>query len=121
MFNTTLRWAIFCLAIGSWLLLKADGADVKELRAYGPGGPLDPIAECARAFSNQEGVHVTVTGGPEEEWIGRAQKVADVFFGGADYMLTELTLKYPDLIDTLTRTELYSRDAVILVRKGNPK
>jgi accessory colonization factor AcfC len=29
----------------------------------------------------------------------QARKDADVLFGGADYMLTELTLKYPDLID----------------------
>jgi hypothetical protein len=75
MFNT-LRSGIFRLAIGCCLLVKADGADVKEMRAYGPGGPLDPITECAQAFSNQEGVHVTVTGGPEEEWIGQARKDA---------------------------------------------
>jgi accessory colonization factor AcfC len=121
MFNATLRCGIFCLAIGCSLLVKAQGADATELRAYGPGGPLEPIRECARAFWNQEGVHVTVTGGPEEQWIAQARKDADVIFGGADYMLTELTLKYPDLINPLTRTELYTRDAVILVRKGNPK
>jgi accessory colonization factor AcfC len=121
MFNATLRFGIFCLAIGCSLLVKAQGADVSELRAYGPGGPLEPIRECARAFSNQEGVQVTVTGGPEEQWIAQARKDADVVFGGADYMLTQLTLKYPDLINPLTRTELYTRGAVILVRKGNPK
>jgi Bacterial extracellular solute-binding protein len=103
------------------LLVKAQGADVSELRAYGPGGPLEPIRECARAFSNQEGVQVTVTGEPEEQWIAQARKDADVVFGGADYTLTQLTLKYPDLVNPLTRTELYTRGAVILVRKGNPK
>jgi accessory colonization factor AcfC len=121
LFNATLRFGIFCLAIGCSLLVKAQGADVSELRAYGPGGPLEPIRECARAFSNQEGVQVTVTGEPEEQWIAQARKDADVVFGGADYMLTQLTLKYPDLINPLTRTELYTRGAVILVRKGNPK
>jgi accessory colonization factor AcfC len=48
------------------MLVKADEAQVKDLRVYGPGGPLDPMMECARAFSNQEGIHVTVIGGPEE-------------------------------------------------------
>jgi SAM-dependent methyltransferase len=90
MFNATLRFGIFCLAIGCSLLVKAQGADVSELRAYGPGGPLEPIRECARAFSNQEGVQVTVTGGPEEQWIAQARKDADVVFGGADYMLTRV-------------------------------
>jgi accessory colonization factor AcfC len=94
---------------------------VKELRAYGPGGPLDPITECGRIFSNREGIHVTVIGAPEEQWITQAQKDADVVFGGADYMLTELTLKFPDFINESTRTKLYSRDAVILVRSGNHK
>ena len=113
--------SMFWLAIGFSALVKSEGADVKELRAYGPGGPLDPITECGRIFSNQEGIHVSVIGAPEEQWITQAQKDADVVFGGADYMLTELTLKFPDFIDKSTRTELYSRDAVILVRRGNPK
>jgi len=113
--------SMFWLAIGFSALVKSEGADVKELRAYGPGGPLDPITECGRIFSNQEGIQVSVIGAPEEQWITQAQKDADVVFGGADYMLTELTLKFPDFIDKSTRTELYSRDAVILVRRGNPK
>ena len=113
--------SMFWLAIGFSALVKSEGADVKKLRAYGPGGPLDPITECGRIFSNQEGIQVSVIGAPEEQWITQAQKDADVVFGGADYMLTELTLKFPDFIDKSTRTELYSRDAVILVRRGNPK
>ena len=113
--------SMFWLAIGFSALVKSEGADVKKLRAYGPGGPLDPITECGRIFSNQEGIHVSVIGAPEEQWITQAQKDADVVFGGADYMLTELTLKFPDFIDKSTRTELYSRDAVIFVRRGNPK
>jgi len=113
--------SMFWLAIGFSALVKSEGADVKKLRAYGPGGPLDPITECGGIFSNQEGIHVSVIGAPEEQWITQAQQDADVVFGGADYMLTELTLKFPDFIDKSTRTELYSRDAVILVRRGNPK
>ena len=61
---------MFWLAIGFCLLVKSDGADVKELRAYGPGGPLDPITECGRNFSNQEGIHVTAIGGPESNGMG---------------------------------------------------
>lgn len=91
------------------------------LNVYGPGGPLGPMKECAEKFGRDQGIKVNVIGGPESEWIDRAKRDGDVIFGGAEYMLTQLTLKYPDLVDGKTRAELYARAAGILVRKGNPK
>ena len=44
--------SMFWLAIGFSALVKSEGADVKELRAYGPGGPLDPITECGDQAEN---------------------------------------------------------------------
>lgn len=51
----------------------------------------------------------------------KAQQDGDVVYGGAEYMLSQLALKYPALVDRATREELYVRAAGVLVRKGNPK
>lgn len=91
------------------------------LHIYGPGGPFGPINECAQRFSKQTGIPVKVVAGPAERWINDARQNADLIYGGAEYMLTQLALQYPGLIDATTRTELYNRAAGILVRPGNPK
>jgi accessory colonization factor AcfC len=93
----------------------------KTLNAYGPGGPLGPMKECAEIFSNIQGVRVEVTAGPESKWIAQAKQDADVIFGGAEYMLTDFILRNPGLVDEKTRISLFIRAAGILVRKGNPK
>ena len=103
MFSATFRSGIFRMAIRFSLLVKSDGADVKNLRVYGPAGPLNTITECGRTFSSPEGIHVTVIGGPEEQWITQAQKDTDVVFAGADYMLTQLTLKFRNAVTTNQR------------------
>ncbi|MBG9940880.1 substrate-binding domain-containing protein [Brevibacillus formosus] len=91
------------------------------IRVYGPGGPLEPIKEAAEHFSAKTGMKVEVTAGPENNWIGQAKHDADIIFGGSEYMLQDFIFKYPEMIDTKSRTELYPRAAGILVRKGNPK
>lgn len=91
------------------------------LMVYGPGGPLGPMNELAEKFAKEKGFQVKVVAGPEGKWIDQAKQDADVFFGGAEYMLTDFTLRHPELVDDKTRTELYPRAAGILVRKGNPK
>ena len=96
-------------------------AQEKVLRIYGPGGPLAPMKECAELFSKAEDIQVQVTAGPESKWIDQAKQDADLIFGGAEYMLSQFMLKYPDLVDEKTWTSLYIRPAGILVRKGNPK
>jgi accessory colonization factor AcfC len=91
------------------------------LRAYGPGGPFGPMNECARLFTAQTGIKVTVVAGPEGGWIARAKQDADLIFGGAEYMLSQFILRHPGLVDLATVTSLWVRRAGILVRKGNPK
>lgn len=93
----------------------------RVLHVYGPGGPLAPMQEAAERFGRERGVRVVVTGGPEAQWIERAKQDADLIYGGAEYMLSQFTLKYPDLVDGSTREELYVRPSGVLVRKGNPK
>ncbi|MGZ9586585.1 extracellular solute-binding protein [Paenibacillus marinisediminis] len=91
------------------------------IRVYGPGGPLGPIKEAAEHFSAETGIKVEVTAGPEGKWIDQAKQDADIIFGGSEYNLQDFIFNHPDMIDTKSRTELYSRAAGILVRKGNPK
>jgi accessory colonization factor AcfC len=96
-------------------------AQEKVLQVYGPGGPLGPMQECGGMFAKAHETEVKVTAGPTPKWIESARQNADLIFGGAEYMLTEFILKYPDLVDLTTRTSLYVRPAGILVRPGNPK
>lgn len=96
-------------------------ASTDTLHVYGPGGPFGPFNECAELFSKQTGHPVKVIAGPDPDWIDAARKNADIFFSGAEYMLTQFMSDYPNLVDPATRTELYARRAGILVRPGNPK
>lgn len=93
----------------------------EPLFVYGPGGPLAPMQEAAEKFGRAHGVRVVVTGGPEAQWIEKARKDADVVYGGAEYMLSQLAMKFPELVDRSTREELYVRPSGLLVRKGNPR
>jgi accessory colonization factor AcfC len=118
------KWQLFLfgaiLAAGcGWAGIAA--AQGKVLHVYGPGGPLGPMEECGRLFTQEKGVEVKVTAGPTPKWIEQAKENADLVFGGAEYMLTDFMLKYPGLVDAKSRTSLYIRAAGILVRKGNPK
>ncbi|WP_231459953.1 substrate-binding domain-containing protein [Pedobacter sp. Leaf132] len=91
------------------------------LYVYGPGGPLGPINECAKVFGKQHDIVIKVTAGPDNEWMPDAMKHADLFFGGAEYMLSKFMSDHPNMIVANSRTELYKRAAAILVRPGNPK
>lgn len=97
------------------------GAPSGGLQVYGPGGPLAPMKACAEQFAQKTKIPVNVVGGPEAEWIGSAQRDADLVFGGAEYMLTAFDLRHPRFLDATTRVSLFDRSAGILVRTGNPK
>lgn len=101
--------------------LSSSLAQTQVLRIYGPGGPLAPMQECAELFARRQGVQVKVIAGPESRWLEQAKADADLIFGGAEYMLTQFSQRYPGLIDEQSRTSLYVRPAAILVRPGNPK
>lgn len=112
---------MLCVAAASSGVLAQTGAARQALQVYGPGGPLAPVKECAEIFSKRRGVDVKVVAGPESQWIEQAKTDADIIFGGAEYMLTQFALKYPEIVEAKDRAELYPRAAGILVRKGNPK
>lgn len=101
--------------------VKAAKENGNTLHVYGPGGPLGPIEELAEKFSKETGIHVEVTAGPESKWIEDAKQDADLIYGGSEYMLRNMMLNHPGLIDEQSQTELFPRAAGILVRKGNPK
>lgn len=96
-------------------------AQQQVLRIYGPGGPLEPMKECAAIFARDNGIRAEVVAGPESKWIEQAKKDADVIYGGAEYMLTQFIQRNPGVVDEKTRDSLWVRAAGILVRKGNPK
>jgi accessory colonization factor AcfC len=113
------------------LLGLSEAADLKQaqtsrnndevVNVYGPGGPLGPMKELAERFTEETGIKVNITAGPEAKWIDKAKQDADIIYGGSEYMLRDFMHKYPGMIDEKTRIELYPRAAGILVRKGNPK
>lgn len=109
---------VFTLLLGGF---SPASAQEQVLRVYGPGGPLAPMQECAELFARRQGVEVKVIAGPEARWIEQAKADGDLIFGGAEYMLTLLSQRYPGLIDEQSRISLYVRPAAILVRPGNPK
>jgi accessory colonization factor AcfC len=41
----------------------------QELRVVGPGGPFEPMVECAEVFSQSRNVAVEVIKGPPERWL----------------------------------------------------
>ncbi len=97
------------------------GAAGQTLHVYGPGGPSQPIKECARLFTQGSQIPVEVTAGPVEKWLGRATADADVVYGGAEYMLTQFDQEHGHFLLPASRVELGSRSFGILVRSGNPK
>jgi accessory colonization factor AcfC len=98
-----------------------EAAQTEAVQVYGPGGPLGPIKEAAEKFSAETGIRVNVTAGPESNWIQQAKEDADLIYGGSEYMMQSFVFNHPRMIDEKSRTELYTRAAGILVRKGNPQ
>ena len=100
-------------------------APAETLFVYGPGGPLPAMKDAAAAFERRSGVHVVVTGGPTAPWLAKARTDADVFFSGAENMMTDYVKQLADtsgagsprpgrIVDS-TIEPLYLRPAAILV------
>lgn len=88
---------------------------------YGPGGPHTALKAAAEAFTEKTGLSVTVTAGPQATWEKEAQTKASIIFGASDQSMVGILRTHANRFDMKEVTPLYLRDAILLVRKGNPK
>lgn len=91
------------------------------LHVYGPGGPAPAMRQAAQVFAKANGVDVVVTAGPTSQWAGQALRNADLIYSGSEHMMSTLAQTFKGVIDPATAKLLYLREAMILVRPGNPK
>jgi accessory colonization factor AcfC len=90
------------------------------VRLYGAGGPDTAFKKVAAAFTEETGVKVEVTAGPEPTWSKKAQADADILWGTSEEDMTALLETYKNFSwDDVT--PIYIRPAIIAVKKGNPK
>lgn len=116
--------AIFILIIGyAQLGIAAQQASDNIVRLYGAGGPglKAPLKECVKLFKEDHKIEVKLILGPEKKWMKDAKLNADLFFPGTESRMSLYITRDKDLIDKSSRSLLYTRGAVIIVRKGNPK
>ena len=78
------------------------------------------MTDCAQTFSARYGANVIVTAGPTANWQDAAMRDADIFYSGAENMMTDFVTKFGAQIDETTIDPLYVRVATILVHPGNP-
>ena len=108
-------------ALTLWCAGAATAAqDALTVHVYGPGGPGPAMADCAQTFSARYGVNVIVTAGPTSRWQDAATNDADIFYSGAENMMTDFVNLFGAQIDQATIDPLYVRVATILVHPGNP-
>ena len=118
-FSALLAYLLAAPVLAAPAAASAEGA--KTLFVYGPGGPFTPVRACGERFQRARGIAVKVDGGPEDRWIAKAAKDADLIFSAAEYMLSDFARRHPGLLDPSARESLWVRRAAILVRRGNPK
>jgi accessory colonization factor AcfC len=114
--------SILVLVIGMTLVLyeTAIAQDIPAIHVYGPGGPSPAMLECARAFNSRSGANVIVTSGPTSRWKDAAAHDADMFYSGAENMMTDFVRTFNAQIDETTIEPIYVRPAVVMVHPGNP-
>ena len=98
----------------------AAAQDALTVHVYGPGGPGPAMTDCAQTFSARYGANVIVTAGPTSSWQDVAKNDADIFYSGAENMMTDFVSLFDAQIDEATIDPLYVRVATILVHPGNP-
>jgi accessory colonization factor AcfC len=98
----------------------AAGQDVPAIHVYGPGGPAPAMQDCARTFNARNRANVIVTFGPTGRWREEASLDADMFYSGAENMMTDFVQMFGTQIDVATIEPVYVRAATIMVHKGNP-
>ena len=88
---------------------------------YGPGGPHTALKAAAEHFTEKTGIAVTVTAGPQATWEQEAKTKASIIFGASDQSTVAILRTHAARFDVNQVMPLYLRDAILLVRKGNPK
>jgi len=98
----------------------AAAQDALTVHVYGPGGPGPAMTDSAQTFNARYGANVIVTAGPTANWQDAAMQDADIFYSGAENMMTDFVSEFGAQIDESTIDPLYVRVATILVHPGNP-
>ncbi|WP_207005144.1 hypothetical protein [Trinickia mobilis] len=75
----------FCVSPG-----RGYAAAQSTLYVYGPSGPAPAIRETAAAVEKQTETHVEVTAGPTPSRTNHARTDADLIYGGAETMMSDL-------------------------------
>lgn len=86
----------------------------RVLNICGPGGPLGPMKEWGKIFSQAEGVPCYITTGPSPQRIEKARENGDIIVGEAEYMLTDFPGTYPGIVDETTGTSPDGRSTGII-------
>ncbi|NHL69208.1 solute-binding protein [Burkholderia ambifaria] len=123
--KTVLSLAILTFSCGAFAHETPDPTilhDARDgiVRLYGAGGPDTAFAKVAKVFTDETGIEVEVTGGPEPTWSRKAQADADILWGTSEEDMAGLLETY-QVFRWSDVTPIYIRPAVIAVKKGNPK
>ena len=115
----------YWMLVGSFLLYAlstatATEASNKVLRVYGPGGPHHVMEECAELFEEKSGIKVIIEKALPHNLDAKIDLDGDIYYGGAECMLEEFTLRNPGILDLSTVERLHPRKVGIIVRQGNP-
>jgi len=109
---------------GLLLLAKTAAASMagtaEHLVAYSPGGTHEVLVECAERFQQRHGVIVDVLKASPGELSWKFREDGDIYFGGAEYMVSDFARANQGVLDPRSVENLYARRIGILVRKGNP-
>lgn len=92
-----------------------------DVNVYGPGGPHTALIDAAKKFKEDSGITVNIIYGPESTWSNKAKENADILFGPSQQSTTAIVHDFSNQFDIKDVQPMYYHDAIILVKKGNPK
>ncbi len=90
------------------------------VRIYGPNGPHIGLLKVAEAFEKKTGKKVEITHGPESGWTMQAQGKADIIYAASHQSMSAYLENYHFITEKDVQA-VYLRNAVFVVKKGNPK
>ncbi|GIB65406.1 accessory colonization factor AcfC [Vibrio cholerae] len=92
-----------------------------DVNLYGPGGPHVPLIKVAESFEKSQSKRVNVTFGPQATWNDKAKKNADILFGASEHSALAIAEGHSERFSKFNIHPVFMREAIILVKKGNPK